>query len=110
MTRGTRRLLKRVAVALGAVALAFGVVMGVRFVAGGGVGETCTMDFGCKPGMRCGIRAGVDKVCTRPCEADVECPEGWRCGQVVFLDRSDVFASVRQRVCVPGAPGGGVLP
>jgi len=110
MTRGTRRLLKRLAMVLAVAGLAFGGFLGIRFVVGGGVGETCTMDLGCRPGMRCGIRQGVDKVCTRPCEADDECPGSWRCGQVVFLDRSDVFASERQRVCVPGTPGGGLLP
>lgn len=110
MTRGTRRLLKRLAVLLAAIGLALGGVMGVRAVVGGDVGETCTRDFGCKPGMRCAIRHGVDKICTRPCDADVECPNGWRCGQVVFLDRSDVFASVKQRVCVPGVAGGGFVP
>jgi hypothetical protein len=110
MTGGTRRLLKRLAVVVAAGGLVFGAVIGVRAVAGGDVGEACSMDFGCKPGMRCGLRQGLDKVCTRPCEADVECPDGWRCGDAVLLDRSDVFASVRQRVCLPGAPGSGLLP
>jgi hypothetical protein len=109
MTPARRRLLKRAAMLLASVGLAFGIFMGVRAVAGGDVGETCTMDLGCKPGMRCGLRQGMDKICTRSCEADGECPTGWRCGQVVFVDRSDVFASVRQRVCVPG-PGGSLLP
>ena len=110
MTRGTRRLLKRLGMVLAVVGLAFAAVMGLRAVAGGGVGEGCSMDFGCKPGMRCGLRQGLDKVCTRPCEADDECPTGWRCGEAVFLDRSDVFASVRQRVCLPGGPGAGLVP
>jgi hypothetical protein len=110
MTGGKRRLLRRVVVVLAVAVLASGGLLGVRAVVGGGVGETCTLDLGCKPGMRCAIRQGVDKMCTRPCDADDECPTGWRCGQVVFLDRSDVFASARQRVCVPGTPGGGLLP
>ena len=110
MTPGRRRLLKRLAVLLAVPGLAFGIFMGVRAVVGGDVGATCSMDYGCKPGMRCALRHGVDMICTRPCEADVECPSGWRCGQLVFLDRSDVFASERRRMCVPGVAGGGFVP
>ena len=106
MTPSSRRLLKRGAVLLALVVLAIGGVMGFRAVAGGDVGETCSMNFECKFGMRCARLSGLSRVCTRTCEADGECPTGWGCGEVLVVDRSDVMASIRQRVCLPGTPVG----
>jgi hypothetical protein len=83
--------------------LAFGGVMGLRAVAGGEVGETCSADLGCKPGMRCFRLYGLEKTCTRTCNADAECPAEWGCGEALVVDRSDALASVRQRFCLPGA-------
>lgn len=101
MNRGTRRLLKGVAALLVLGLVTVGGAMGFRAVAGGDVGETCSMDFGCKPGGLCALSHGVQRMCTRPCNADGECPAGWGCGDALLVDRSEVLTT-RQRVCLPG--------
>jgi hypothetical protein len=106
MNRGTRRLLKRVGALIALGLLVFGGAVGLRAVAGGEVGETCTSDYGCKLGGRCARLYGVEKTCTRNCETDGECPADWHCGAVIVVDRSDVFESTRERACLPGTPAG----
>lgn len=79
------------------------VMLGGRWALGASLGDPCSDAFLCNAlPARCLMAAGEEGYCSRPCEADDVCPDGWACAEIE--SRSDRGGPTeRTRACVrPG--------
>ena len=88
---------------IAAVVVVAALMFGGRWALGASLGDPCSDAFLCNAlPARCLLTEQGDGYCSRPCEADDACPDGWTCAELEA--RSDRGSPTEQtRACVrPG--------
>ena len=94
--------MRRLLYVCGALALGWGLAMGLRVAGSRRVGEGCETDRQCA-GAMWGDAACVQdhgaRYCTRGCDTEDDCPARWRC-ESLTINLNGVASPVSSRSCV----------
>jgi hypothetical protein len=92
---------KKGLITLGLGLLLVGAALGAKLALGKAPGEACEGGLVCRglPARCVRPEGGGVGYCTRPCEAEPECPRGWRCETATWHATSGAPPQ-EERVCV----------